>query len=50
MPIWLRKPCDPSTQIIDLLKESKYCLAVNTALQIAITLPETSCSSEITYS
>lgn len=47
--IWLKKPCDPNTQIIDLLEESKYYPAVNTALQIAITLPATSCSVERTF-
>ncbi|KAL4112857.1 hypothetical protein QTP88_016577 [Uroleucon formosanum] len=48
--IWLKKTCDPNTQIIDLLEESKYYPAVNTALQIAITLPATSCSVERTFS
>ncbi|KAL4120845.1 hypothetical protein QTP88_013461 [Uroleucon formosanum] len=47
--MWLKKTCDPNTQIIDLLEESKYYPAVNTALQIAITLPATSCSVERTF-
>ncbi|KAL4142011.1 hypothetical protein QTP88_004543 [Uroleucon formosanum] len=48
--MWLKKTCDPNTEIIDLLEESKYYPAVNTALQIAITLPATSCSVERTFS
>lgn len=46
---WLRKPCDPSTQLIDLLEICKYYPAVKKALEIAISLPATSCSVERTF-
>lgn len=46
---WQRKPCDPNTQIIDLLELGKYYPAVKKALEIAISLPTISCSVKRTF-
>lgn len=47
--LWLKKSSESNFQFIDLLEHSKHFPSVNTALQIAITLPATSCSVERTF-